>query len=103
MVASAGLWALATLGALWVVVPVVMYHLRRSTIRIEIVGGTESALPIGRDRSYERAFREFTAIGFAPAGSTLETTWFVTPMDWRKRFPRVDQAASLDCRSPCPP
>ena len=99
VVASAGLWALATLGALWVVVPVVMYHLRRSTIRIEIVGGAASALPIGRDRSYERAFREFTAIGFAPAGSTLETTWFVTPMDWRKRFPRARWLQSDDGRT----
>ena len=90
------LWVLAGLGVSWVVLPIIMYHLGRTTIRNEIFPGPERALPRKRDRSYERAFEEFTALGFQPVGSTVETTWFVTPMNWRKQFPEARWLISPD-------
>ena len=90
------LWVLAGLGVLWVVLPIVMYHLGRTTIRNEIFPGPERAVPRGWDRSYARAFREFTALGFQPVGSTIETTWFLTPMNWRKQFPEAHWLISPD-------
>ncbi len=90
------LWVLAGLGVLWVVLPIVMYRLGRTKIRNEIFPDAQRALPRGWDRSYERAFREFTALGFQPVGSTVETTWFLTPMNWRKQFPEARWLMSPD-------
>jgi hypothetical protein len=93
---SVVLWVLAGIGVLWLVAPIVAYHLGRTTIRNALFPEPERALPRRWDRSYARAFRELTALGFQPAGSTIETTWFMTPMNWRKQFPEVRWLVSPD-------
>jgi hypothetical protein len=92
-------WVGAGLGLLWVVLPILMYRLGRTTIRAEISAGPEHAQPRGFDPSYARAYQAFTALGFQPVGTVVETTWFLTPMNWRKQFPKARWLVSPDGRT----
>jgi hypothetical protein len=97
--ASSVLWALAVVGLVIALGPVVAYRLGGMRIYRRVVADPARADPRGRDRSYAESFRRFEALGFRPIGTMQTVSWFLTPLNWRKSFPPAGVLASPDGRT----
>jgi hypothetical protein len=75
----------ATLGAVWVLTPAVMFAMRQTRFRILVSEQSAAAEPTDDDPDYERRYRQFLELGFRPIGTTVETCWFINPIKWYRK------------------
>jgi len=90
------LWLAAAAATVWIVGPSVMYALRKNRFWIDVSDNGADAEPDGRDRKYEARFREFVALGFRPAGKTVEHARFMSPLHWHYKSHGARYLASPD-------
>jgi hypothetical protein len=90
------LWLVAAAAAVWILGPVVMYALGKSTFEVDVSVNPADAEPDGRDKKYESRFAQFRALGFRPAGRLVERSNYFTPMNWRWRSGGSRYIASPD-------
>lgn len=76
------LWAAAGLASLWIIGPLFLFlsPLRRHDT--EVREDPREADPSGKDPDYDRRFAELKALGFVPAGKTIDRFRFFTPLHW---------------------
>jgi hypothetical protein len=76
------LWFAAVAATVWILGPCLMYALGKNRFWVDVSDNGADAEPNGRDRKYEARFREFVALGFRPAGKTVEHGSFMSPLHW---------------------
>jgi hypothetical protein len=72
-------------GAIWVLIPAVMFGLGLTRFRIEVTEEPAGAEPAEDDPDYRRRFQQFAELGFRPVGTTVEICWFMNPIKWYRR------------------
>ena len=75
-------------GAIWVLVPAVMFGLGFTRFHIEVTDEPAGAEPTEDDPDYRRRFHQFAELGFRPAGTTVEICWFMNPLKWYRKSVR---------------
>ena len=82
------LWAVAGLATFWIVVPSLVFLVRRGRVdlQVEVVDEDPArAKPEANNRAYEAKFRALVALGFRPVGLTSEKATFLSPLHWSWR------------------
>jgi hypothetical protein len=90
------LWLLAAAATFWILGPLLMYALGKSTYAMHVSDSPADAEPDGRDKKYQDRYRQFVALGFRPVGKTVEHARFFTPLHWRWRSDGTRWLASAD-------
>ena len=85
------LFAVAILGAVWVLTPAVMFAMRLTRFRIIVSKEPADAEPTDDDQDYERRYRQFLELGFRPVGTMVETCWFINPIKWYRKSLRPNR------------
>ena len=79
------LCAAAALGLIWMLGPLLMATLGLHPLRVAVVEDPAGVEPRVGDMSYRTRYGQFVALGYRPLGTTLETTWWSTPLRWVRR------------------
>jgi len=90
------LWLVAAAATIWILVPGVMFLRRKSRYWVEVSDNPADAEPDGRDRKHAERFKQFVALGFRPAGKTVEHGRFMIPMQWSWKSGGERYLASAD-------
>jgi hypothetical protein len=75
----------AALGLAWMLVPLFVASIGWRPVQVTVDDDPAGVEPGSGDPSYRLRFNQLVAAGFRPLGTTMETSWFNTPLRWHRR------------------